>query len=183
MPARVVHASRRSASWDDQSRCPRPRSARRRCALRSSRAGRRRSAPDRFEQSSTPSPVTPEICVKHGSPCVRTCPSRRVSRVGIVERVHLVGATICGFAATAGSNSRSSSRIISKSSTGSRPDAPDTSTRCTSTFVRSMCRRNRSPRPWPSCAPSISPGTSATTKLRSSLSVTTPRFGMSVVNG
>ena len=35
----------------------------------------------------------------------------------------------------------------------------------------------------PVCAPSIRPGTSATTKLRSSLSVTTPRFGVSVVNG
>ena len=38
-----------------------------------------------------------------------------------------------------------------------------------STFVRSRCFRNRSPRPCPSCAPSIRPGTSATTKLRSSL--------------
>ena len=50
--------------------------------------------------------------------------------------------TICGLAATSGSNSRSSSRIMSKSSTGSRPDALDTSTRCTSTLVRSMWRRN-----------------------------------------
>ena len=31
--------------------------------------------------------------------------------------------------------------------------------------------------------PSISPGTSATTKLRSSLILTTPRLGTSVVNG
>ena len=40
-------------------------------------------------------------------------------------------------AATCGSKSRSSSWIVSKSSTGSRPDAPETSTRCTSTLVRS----------------------------------------------
>ena len=53
---------------------------------------------------------------------------------------------------------RSSSRIVSKSSTGSRPDAPETSTRWTSTFVRSMWRRNWWPRPWPSCAPLIRPG-------------------------
>ena len=46
------------------------------------------------------------------------------------------------------------------------PMPPDTSTRCTSTFVRSRCLRKRSPSPLPSCAPSISPGTSATTKLR-----------------
>ena len=37
--------------------------------------------------------------------------------------------------------------------------------------------------PRPRCAPSINPGTSATTKLRSSLRPTTPRFGVSVVNG
>ena len=67
--------------------------------------------------------------------------------------------------------------MVSKSSIGSRPDAPDTSTRCISTFVRSRCFRNRSPSPLPSCAPSISPGTSATTKLRLPLSETTPRFG------
>ena len=34
---------------------------------------------------------------------------------------------------------------------------------CTSTFVRSRCARNLVPRPWPWCAPSIRPGTSATT--------------------
>ena len=61
--------------------------------------------------------------------------------------------------------------MTSKSSTGSRPDADDTSMTCTSTFVRSRCARNFVPSPCPSCAPSISPGTSATTKLRSSLEV------------
>ena len=64
---------------------------------------------------------------------------------------------------------RARCRTVSRSSTGSRPVAPDMSTRCTSTFVRSRWRRNWWPRPWPRCAPSISPGTSATTKLRSSL--------------
>ncbi len=53
--------------------------------------------------------------------------------------------------------------MTSKSLTGSRPVADDTSTRCTSTFVRSRWLRKRCPRPWPSCAPSIRPGTSATT--------------------
>ena len=72
-------------------------------------------------------------------------------------------------AASVGWNSSSSRRTVSRSSTGSRPLAPDTSTRCTSTFVRSRCRRNWWPRPRPRCAPSIRPGTSATTKLRSSL--------------
>ena len=67
------------------------------------------------------------------------------------------------------SNSCSSRRSVSRSSTGSRPVAPEMSTRCTSTLVRSRWRRNWWPSPRPRCAPSISPGTSATTKLRSSL--------------
>ena len=73
--------------------------------------------------------------------------------------------------------------MISKSSTGSRPVVDDTSTRCTSTLVRSRWLRNRWPRPCPSCAPSIRPGTSATTNDRSPDSPTTPRFGTRVVNG
>ncbi len=54
--------------------------------------------------------------------------------------------------------------MTSKSSAGSRPVSGDTSMTCTSTFVRSRCARNFVPSPWPRCAPSISPGTSATTK-------------------
>ena len=53
----------------------------------------------------------------------------------------------------------SSLLITLKSSTGSgRPEASDTSTRWTSTRVRSMWRRNWTPRPEPRCAPSIKPG-------------------------
>ncbi len=47
---------------------------------------------------------------------------------------------------------------MSRSSTGSRPLSLETSTRCTSTLVRSRCRRNWWPSPWPRCAPSIKPG-------------------------
>ena len=53
-----------------------------------------------------------------------------------------VAATSCGLAATFGSNRRSSWRIVSKSCIGLRPDVLDTSTRCTSTLVRSMWRKN-----------------------------------------
>ena len=48
----------------------------------------------------------------------------------------------------------------------------------TSTLVRSRWLRNRVPSPWPVCAPSISPGTSATTNVRSPERPTTPRFGI-----
>ena len=43
------------------------------------------------------------------------------------------------------------------------PDVDETSTTCTSTRVRSRWLRKRCPSPCPVCAPSISPGTSATT--------------------
>ena len=45
---------------------------------------------------------------------------------------------------------------------------PVASTRCSSAPQRSTWPRKRSPRPWPSCAPSIRPGMSASTKSRSS---------------
>ena len=56
------------------------------------------------------------------------------------------------------------------------------STRCSSTRQRSTWPRKRSPRPAPSCAPSIRPGMSASTNSRPSAR-TTPRPGCSVVNG
>src|SRR6267142_67773 len=49
--------------------------------------------------------------------------------------------------------------------------------------VRSTCCRKRSPSPFPSCAPSMMPGMSATTNDRLSDRPTTPRCGSSVVNG
>ena len=65
----------------------------------------------------------------------------------------------------------------------SRPVRPETSSRCTRTAVRARWRRKRVPSPWPACAPSMRPGTSARTKLVSSSTRTTPRCGTSVVNG
>jgi hypothetical protein len=73
--------------------------------------------------------------------------------------------------------------MIRKSSTGSRPSVDDTSMTCTSTRVRSRWLRNRWPSPCPWCAPSIRPGTSATTNDRSPDRPTTPRLGTRVVNG
>ena len=58
--------------------------------------------------------------------------------------------------------------MAAKSAAGPRSGSPVApSTRWTSTRQRSTWRRNWWPRPAPSCAPSISPGMSATTKLRS----------------
>lgn len=94
-------------------------------------------------------------------------------------RSSLVTTTICGRAASAASNARSSRLITSKLPNGS---GADPSTRCKSRRVRSMCRRKRSPRPWPALDPSIKPGTSASTSVSKPTS-TTPRFGTSVVNG
>ncbi|CSB68246.1 Uncharacterised protein [Vibrio cholerae] len=54
---------------------------------------------------------------------------------------------------------------------------------CSSTRQRSRCLRKRIPKPAPSAAPSIKPGMSATTKLFSGSTLTTPRLGTSVVNG
>src|SRR5262249_22904147 len=62
------------------------------------------------------------------------------------------------------------------------PTDSETSTRCASSRVRSMWRRNWMPKPCPVCAPSINPGMSATTNVLSSM-LATPRFGSSVVNG
>ena len=56
------------------------------------------------------------------------------------------------------------------------------STTCTSTEQRSTWRRNSRPRPLPSLAPGMSPGTSAMVN-RCDPAVTTPRLGTRVVNG
>ena len=101
--------------------------------------------------------------------------------LGLVERVDLVrrdDQRLVGEPLARrrrGPGTASSSRVMtSKSSTGSRPVIEDTSTRWTSTLVRSRWLRKRWPRPCPACAPSISPGTSATTNDRSPDRPTTP---------
>ena len=58
-----------------------------------------------------------------------------------------------------------------------------TSITWTSRRARSRCARNSCPRPTPSLAPSISPGTSATVSWRPSGESTVPSTGASVVNG
>ena len=62
----------------------------------------------------------------------------------------LFAATIMSFSGNPAPKLASSSRITSKSRAGSRPLKSETSTRCTSTRVRSMCRRNCVPSPCPS---------------------------------
>lgn len=53
----------------------------------------------------------------------------------------------------------------------------------TKTRHRSVWRKNSWPRPMPRCAPSNSPGKSATTIVESNPIGTTPKLGRSVVNG
>ena len=53
-----------------------------------------------------------------------TCRVKRFSASGSSSASILLATTICGFAANPASNRRSSSWIVSKSSIGSRPDAP-----------------------------------------------------------
>src|ERR1017187_5232691 len=70
---------------------------------------------------------------------------------------------------------------------GSRPGSPSVtpaaqSSTWTSTVQRSTCLRKSRPSPLPRLAPGISPGTSATTNWVFPAS-TTPRCGISVVNG
>ncbi len=77
----------------------------------------------------------------------------------------------------------SSFSMTSRSDSGSRPGSiVAVSITCTSAAQRSTWRRKSWPRPRPSLAPSIRPGTSATVKVVSP-AVTTPRLGTSVVNG
>ena len=160
---------------------------------RAATAGCTRLASAHFS-SSSPEPVTAEMA--WNSSFLRlACAASFFSFSGFAASI-LVATTIIGLSASGCSPApilrrepklASSLLITLKSSTGSgRPDASDTSTRCASTRVRSMCLRNCTPSPCPRCAPSMSPGTSATTNdccSGSSPTVTTPRFGSSVVNG
>ena len=106
----------------------------------------------------TPSPVTAEIR-KKGRPSSRARCSRRVDALGIVDGVDLVGGDeLRLLEQVAVVERRARGECVSKSSTGSRPDAPDTSTRWISTFVRSMWRRNWWPEPVSLVRPFDQPG-------------------------
>ena len=73
--------------------------------------------------------------------------------------------------------------MTSRSVTGSRPGSTVAqSMTWTSAAQRSTWRRKSWPRPRPSLAPSMRPGTSATVYVVPP-AVTTPRLGTSVVNG
>ena len=71
---------------------------------------------------------------------------------------------------------------VDRLATAPRP-ASTRRSRGSSMRARSRCARNSWPRPTPSLAPSISPGTSATTIWRPSGASTVPSTGCSVVNG
>src|ERR671919_2588311 len=94
---------------------------------------------------------------------------------------NLLATTMDGRTASSGSKAASSAKSNSWSRNGSRSVAARSPIK-TSTAARLTCRKNRCPRPLPACAPSTRPGISATTNDSSPL-VTTPRFGVSVVNG
>ena len=75
-----------------------------------------------------------------------------------------------GSTASRGSCSSSSRSTSSWLATGSDPSSGASSSTWTSSRVRSMCARNSWPSPAPAEAPSISPGMSAITSCRSSVS-------------
>ncbi len=131
--------------------------------------------------SRSPSPDAAEIGITRR-------PRSRSSSVTISPISRPSGTSILFSATRRGRSSSppyrdSSFSMMSRSSTGFRPGSMvAVSTTCTSAAQRSMWRRKSWPRPRPSLAPSIRPGTSATVKVVSP-AVTTPRFGTRVVNG
>ena len=139
--------------------------------VRRPRVGRERAATSLRAARARPSPVTPRC----GRTAARAAAARAASAATPASARRstasiLFAATSCGLAASV------RLKQLAARAGRCRDPRPDrgrsrreTSTRCTSTFVRSRWRRNWWPSPWPRCAPSISPGTSATTKLRSSL--------------
>ena len=117
------------------------------------------------------------ISPKNASPSALAMSRRALTRAGSWAASILAATTTIGLCANSSLKLASSRITISKSCTGSRPVASDTSTKCASRRVRSMCRKNWMPSPWPRCAPSMRPGMSATTKLRKLSSCATPRLG------
>ena len=113
----------------------------------------------------------------------RTISSAFASRSSAGSRSSLLSTSQRGSSDSAGENSPSSWMIASAASTGSDSSKGATSTTWKSSRVRVRCLRKRSPRPAPSEAPSISPGTSAITKCSCMPSFTTPRLGTRVVKG
>ena len=115
---------------------------------------------------SIPSPVTLEIS-KNGRPRFSARQSQRRHALRILRGVHFGGHHDHGLGRQifAEAGQFRPSRFRNRAPDRAR-SISETSTRCASSRVRSMCRRNWMPRPWPRCAPSISPGISATTKLR-----------------
>src|SRR6266566_3055715 len=95
-------------------------------------------------------------------------------------RSDFVRTTTCGLAASSFEYEAASRRSSSYVACGS---GLSTGTSTATARVRSTCWRKRRPSPFPSCAPSMMPGMSATTNERLSDSPTTPRCGSSVVNG
>jgi len=125
------------------------------CALRLELAQRGESVTGLVDQLVTPLLVTAEIA-RNTTP---RAAKRRVSSCngsGEGRRSILLATTICGLAARVASKWASSRLTTSKSSSGSRPLRPPASRRWISKAVRERWRRNRWPRPWPSCAPSMS---------------------------
>ena len=105
----------------------------------------------------------------------------RVARLGQVE---LVGDHDLRLRRERPALASASSRLMtSKSSSGSRPLSPRDVEQVDQHGRAREVAQEAVPSPWPSCAPSIRPGMSASTKLRSSSTRTTPRCGTSVVNG
>ena len=131
----------------------------------------------------TPSPVTAEIAEERQAEAVRACLETRRCAPDRRRASILLATTSSGLSSSAGCRARARGESCRSPRPGRvrtrptrRPGGRALScARCgAGTGGRGRVLRAR---------PSISPGTSATTKLRSSLMVTTPRLGVRVVNG
>ena len=139
----------------------------------SSSGGSPSPAPPRQNKAEAPGPA-------NGARSARAAPGRRARRSCWRRRSPASRPAV--RPTRRGPKSSSSRVIISKSSTGSRPLADETSTRWISTFVRSRWLRNRC-RDRALHAPSISPERPRRRSCGRPTGSTTPRLGVSVVNG
>jgi len=108
--------------------------------------------------------------------------SSSTSKTGASPRRSILFRTIaCGRVSSPAPYAANSRSMVAKRSAASSSDESIT---CNSKFARSRCARNSWPRPTPSLAPSINPGTSATVSCRDASGASTvPRMGASVVKG
>ena len=134
------------------------------CTAAASRRGPRRLPASASSSGDTPAPVTPEMR-KNGTPERADVPLEPLDTVRLVDRVQLVArrrASACRRAPGRRAPARAGRRRSPPPGRG--PTRPRRRRGGSAPWCARGGAGTWSPSPWPSCAPSISPGTSATTK-------------------